>query len=668
MVDVLAHPGDRRAQDQPRAVRRRDQHLHARRHDGRRQGAADGHQPRAGPELRQGVRHHLLVGGRRQRARLDHLVGLVHPHARRPDHVPRRRQRAAGAAAAGADPGARHGRQGRRRRAARPRPSCATRCATPACGSASTTGSTPRSAAGPSTPSSRAIRYGSRSARATSPPATSSLVRRVDGSKTPVPVADVVGRGARRARRGPAGAATTQALARRESRTVDVSTLDEAIEAAGDGLGAGAVVGGRASTARRRPTAQGVTVRCLIRADGSVPDSEDEPDLVASCAPLVLSCGHAVLDARAGLARRAPALHARTTCSPGSGSAGWSATTSAGCWLWVAGRQRRTRTSARPTARQFRRVPFAEWGATAKALRDAPLARGRADAPPARRGPSVGVAVRVGPTAGSAAGTSTWSSPPSAGTTARWPASTPSTTTSTSWSRRTGRWRWKDEDEFAAHLAVPDTTGCDDEAAVRAEGGGWSSGSRRARSRSTAPGPTSVPDPSWRCPGELPGGWDAPAAWFRPIPPTRLRAPRADLAQWCVGIRRAPAPSTPGAPPVHEQSTAQPHCAGRQLTHASQQERTDRGRTDPASADGQDPQPAVPHRRRRLAHQARRPGDRVHRASTTRRRTPRASRSSPTGCSTGSPSAPSRASRCSAILAKTGDWQKFKGLPAPPSR
>ena len=52
-------------QDRPRAVRRRDHHVHARRHDGRRQGAADGHQPRAGPELRQGVRHQLL---RRPRA------------------------------------------------------------------------------------------------------------------------------------------------------------------------------------------------------------------------------------------------------------------------------------------------------------------------------------------------------------------------------------------------------------------------------------------------------------------------------------------------------------------------------------------------------------------------------------------------------------------------
>src|SRR5262245_4549307 len=45
-------------------------------------------------------------------------------------------------------------------------------------------------------------------------------------------------------------------------------------------------------------------------------------------------------------------------------------------------------------------------------------------------------------------------------------------------------------------------------------------------------------------------------------------------------------------------------------TLASQrtQERADSGRTYPASADGKDPQPSVPHRRRRLAHQARRPG------------------------------------------------------------
>ena len=44
----------------------------------------------------------------------------------------------------------------------------------------------------------------------------------------------------------------------------------------------------------------------------------------------------------------------------------------------------------------------------------------------------------------------------------------------------------------------------------------------------------------------------------------------------------------------------------------------------------------------------------------------RSSRSSRSGSSTGSPSARSRARRCSASWSKTGDWQKFKGLPAPP--
>jgi prolyl-tRNA synthetase len=71
-----------------------------------------------------------------------------------------------------------------------------------------------------------------------------------------------------------------QALARRVSSTVDVSTVDEAIEAAATGwarLPWSAVgVAGEAQA-----NAVGVTVRCLTRADGSVPDSEDEPELVA---------------------------------------------------------------------------------------------------------------------------------------------------------------------------------------------------------------------------------------------------------------------------------------------------------------------------------------------------------------------------------------------------
>ena len=53
MVDGAGDPGPRSAcKTDARALRRRDQHVHLRGHDARRQGAADGHQPRAGPELR----------------------------------------------------------------------------------------------------------------------------------------------------------------------------------------------------------------------------------------------------------------------------------------------------------------------------------------------------------------------------------------------------------------------------------------------------------------------------------------------------------------------------------------------------------------------------------------------------------------------------------------
>ena len=86
-------PGASRPQDPPGAVRRRHQHAHLRGDDGRRQGAADGHEPRARPELRQGLRHQLPRRRAASSSWLDHLVGRVHPHDRRADHVPRRRRR-----------------------------------------------------------------------------------------------------------------------------------------------------------------------------------------------------------------------------------------------------------------------------------------------------------------------------------------------------------------------------------------------------------------------------------------------------------------------------------------------------------------------------------------------------------------------------------------------
>ena len=80
MVDVLAMPvcvGRKTAQ---RALRRRHQHAHLRGDDGRRQGAADGHQPRARPELRQGLRHRRTstTAGTQQHV-LDDVVGRRRP-------------------------------------------------------------------------------------------------------------------------------------------------------------------------------------------------------------------------------------------------------------------------------------------------------------------------------------------------------------------------------------------------------------------------------------------------------------------------------------------------------------------------------------------------------------------------------------------------------------
>lgn len=71
-----------------------------------------------------------------------------------------------------------------------------------------------------------------------------------------------------------------QSRERRESRTVDVTTLDEAVEAAATGWG-------RISWAELGPEGeaklaeQGVSVRCLVAEDGSVPQADDQPGNVA---------------------------------------------------------------------------------------------------------------------------------------------------------------------------------------------------------------------------------------------------------------------------------------------------------------------------------------------------------------------------------------------------
>jgi len=105
------------------------------------------------------------------------------------------------------------------------------------------------------------------------------LVTRVDGQKRPMPLDEAV-EATTRALGETQEALLAQARTRREERTADVSTVDEAIAAATDGWAClpWSKVG---VEGENKANAQGVTVRCLTRADGSVPDSEDEPDLVA---------------------------------------------------------------------------------------------------------------------------------------------------------------------------------------------------------------------------------------------------------------------------------------------------------------------------------------------------------------------------------------------------
>jgi prolyl-tRNA synthetase len=105
------------------------------------------------------------------------------------------------------------------------------------------------------------------------------VVRRFDGSKAPVPVGDAVAT-AVAALESDQQALHDEAKTRMEERTEDVKTLANAIEAAG--VGFARIPWAKVGTAGEdRANEVGLTVRCLTRADGTVPDSEDESDLIA---------------------------------------------------------------------------------------------------------------------------------------------------------------------------------------------------------------------------------------------------------------------------------------------------------------------------------------------------------------------------------------------------
>jgi len=77
-------------------------------------------------------------------------------------------------------------------------------------------------------------------------------------------------------------------------------------------------------------------------------------------------------------------------------------------------------------------------------------------------------------------------------------------------------WEWKDEDEFAERLALPDHYWVRDEAAV------WAEGRRVIKLIEAGDFPFDgawtdfQPDPAWSTPTELPTGWDRPVAPRRP--------------------------------------------------------------------------------------------------------------------------------------------------------
>jgi prolyl-tRNA synthetase len=105
------------------------------------------------------------------------------------------------------------------------------------------------------------------------------MVRRVGGDKVAVALGEVATR-TRAELADEQVALHADALARREANTADISVLADAEAAVEAGWARipWAAVGGDGETTLAQ---SGITVRCLVRADGSLPDRDDEDDLVA---------------------------------------------------------------------------------------------------------------------------------------------------------------------------------------------------------------------------------------------------------------------------------------------------------------------------------------------------------------------------------------------------
>jgi prolyl-tRNA synthetase len=106
------------------------------------------------------------------------------------------------------------------------------------------------------------------------------LARRDSGAKDTVPVAEAAPR-VLSLLEHIQGELLAEATGRLESRTASVDTVDEAVEAAADGFARlpWSAVGAEGEDRMR---ADGVTVRCLRREDGSLPLDDAEPGLLAT--------------------------------------------------------------------------------------------------------------------------------------------------------------------------------------------------------------------------------------------------------------------------------------------------------------------------------------------------------------------------------------------------
>lgn len=105
------------------------------------------------------------------------------------------------------------------------------------------------------------------------------IVRRDTGEKQPAPLGDLAARVAAALEDAQTNL-LDQAAARQHARTIDVRTLAEAAEAAQTGFARvpWAEVG---EAGEAQLATEGVTIRCIQRLDGSVPDTDEEPGLVA---------------------------------------------------------------------------------------------------------------------------------------------------------------------------------------------------------------------------------------------------------------------------------------------------------------------------------------------------------------------------------------------------